>query len=190
MLKILLFTFFTLWLPVDGTISTAIAKQDVQSNTDSTIPVSSSSEVQVGEYLQEVELDGLNGEGKNFHNFKGKPLIINVWASWCSPCRAEMKYLKNLARRYDGKQFNLIGISTDDYRKNAESFIRRADIRFKNFLDHNLELETMLGASGIPMTIFVDKDGKVLLKVRGSRQWDRPEIIDEIANVLQIKLND
>ncbi len=206
----LLLTFFTLCLPVNGAINLAvasqknatkalpentkningvvIAKQDVQGKSISTVPVLTSGEVQVGEYLREVELDGLNGEGKNFSNFKGKPLIINIWASWCSPCRAEMGSLKRLAQRYDEKQFNLIGISVDNYRKRAEAFIRRENIQFKNFFDHNLELKTMLGTYGLPLTIFVDKDGKVLLKVRGSRQWDRPEMIDAIGELLHIKL--
>jgi len=146
-------------------------------------------EVQVGEHLIEMKLDGLNGDNKTFSDFKGKPLIINVWASWCGPCREEMGALKNLAQRYNGKQFNLIGISTDDYRNRAEAFIKLTDIKFENFLDHNLRMEKMLGASRLPLTVFVDEEGKVLAKVRGSREWDKPEIIDAIGEVLHVELN-
>ncbi|MGB5517099.1 MAG: TlpA disulfide reductase family protein [Gammaproteobacteria bacterium] len=145
-------------------------------------------EVGIGGYLREVTLDGLNGQAKKFSDFEGKPLIINIWASWCGPCRAEMGSLEQLAQRYNGKEFNIIGISTDDYRTNAEAFIEQTEISFENFLDHKLLLENMLGANTIPLTILVDADGRVLHKVRGSREWDSPEIISAIGEVFHIKL--
>ena len=138
--------------------------------------------------MREATLDGLNGKAKKFSAFKGKPLIINIWASWCGPCRAEMGSLERLAQRYNGKEFNIIGISTDDYRNKAEAFIKQTEISFENFLDHKLLLENMLGANTIPLTILVDADGRVLKKVRGSREWDSPEIIDAIGEVFHIKL--
>ena len=147
-------------------------------------------EVGIGGYLREVALDGLNGQEKKFSEFKGKPLIINVWASWCSPCRAEMDSLEQLARRYNGNEFNIIGVSTDDYRKKAEAFIKKTGISFENFIDHKLLLENMLGANTIPLTVLVDADGRVLHKVRGSREWDSPEIISAIGEVFHIRLID
>ncbi len=145
-------------------------------------------EVRVGGYLRETTLDGLNGKKRTFSDFKGKPLIINVWASWCGPCRSEMGSLERLASRYNGKEFNVIGISTDDYRNKADAFIKQTGITFENFLDSNLLLENMLGANTIPLTILVSADGQVLEKVRGSREWDSPKIIDEIGQVFHIKL--
>ena len=145
-------------------------------------------EVEIGSYLREATLDGLNGKTKKLSNFKGKPLIINVWASWCGPCRAEMASLQRLARRYNGIEFNVIGVSTDDYRNAAELFIKQTEITFENFLDSKLFLENMLGATTIPLTILVDANGRVLKKVRGSREWDSPNTIDAIAEVFHIKL--
>lgn len=80
-------------------------------------------EVEIGGYLRDLKLQGFDGKTKKFSDFKGKPLIINVWASWCGPCRAEMGSLERLARRYGGKQFNVIGISTDDDGYAAAAFI-------------------------------------------------------------------
>jgi thiol-disulfide isomerase/thioredoxin len=145
-------------------------------------------EVRVGGYLREVTLDGLNGRKKKLSDFKGKPLIINVWTSWCGPCRAEMGSLERLAHRYNGKEFNVIGISTDDYRNKAKAFIKQTGITFENFLDSKLLLENMLGANMIPLTILVDDHGRVLEKVRGAREWDSPKIIDAIGEVFHIKL--
>ena len=145
-------------------------------------------EVGIGGHLREMTLDGLNGSTKKFSDFKGKPLIINVWASWCGPCRAEMGSLERLAQRYNGKEFNVIGISTDDYRNRAMAFIEQTGITFENFLDHRLLLENMLGANTIPLTILVDANGRVLIKVRGAHVWDSPENIAAIGEVFHIKL--
>lgn len=145
-------------------------------------------EVKVGDSLREVTLDGLQGKPKKFSEFKGLPLIINVWASWCSPCRAEMGSLQRLADRYNGKEFNIIGISTDDYRDRAIALIRQTGISFENFIDQKLTLEKMLGARTIPLTILVDDKGRILKKIHGAREWDSPAIIDEIEQAFQISL--
>ena len=144
-------------------------------------------ELKVGDYLRETTLDGLNGQSKTFSDFKGKPLIINVWASWCGPCRAEMGSLERLAHQHN-KEFNVIGISTDDYRNKAMAFIKQTEITFENFIDHELLLENMLGASRIPLTILVDADGRVLGKLNGAYQWDSPAAINAIGAAFQIKL--
>lgn len=145
-------------------------------------------EVVVGSHLPDASLNGLNTKNKSLYEYKGKPLLINVWASWCGPCRDEMGSLERLAKRYNGKMFNIIGISTDDYRDKAAAFIEQSDVSFQNYIDHQLLLENMLGASTIPLTVLVDADGRVIKKVRGSREWDSPEIIEAIGNVFQIEL--
>lgn len=145
-------------------------------------------EVPVNGFLREATLNAFSGKTRKFSDFKGKPLIINVWASWCGPCRAEMGSLDRLARRYGGKQFNVIGISTDDDGKAAAAFIKKSGISFENYLDSNVFLENMLGANMIPLTVLVDSRGRVLGKVHGAREWDSPEVVAAIGEAFQIKL--
>ena len=144
-------------------------------------------EVLVGSQLPEVTLHNFDGSTVSLSRFRGKPLIINVWASWCGPCRTEMPSLERLANRYNGKQLNVIGISTDDYREKAESLIRQSGISFENYLDRNLMLENMLGANTIPLTILVDANGRILKKVRGTLEWDSPQAIHAINKIFGIK---
>ena len=145
-------------------------------------------EVEIGGYLREATLRAFSGNTKKFSDYRGKPLIINVWASWCGPCRAEMGSLDRLARRYGGKQLNVIGISTDDDGNAAAAFIKHSKISFVNFLDSKLFLENMLGANTIPLTVLVDANGRVLKKIRGAREWDSPEIVEAIGETFHIKL--
>lgn len=146
-------------------------------------------EVKIGDYLRPTAMNGLNSRSKLLSDFQGKPLIINVWASWCGPCKAETGSLQRLAQRYNGKEFNLIGISTDDYRHRALDFIKQTEISFENFIDRKLLLENMLGANRIPLTIFVDANGRILEKVRGAREWDEPKIVEAIGKLFHIKLS-
>jgi thiol-disulfide isomerase/thioredoxin len=133
-------------------------------------------------------LYGFAGDYRKLSELRGKPLIINVWASWCGPCRAEMGSLERLARRFNGKRFNIIGISTDDYPDAAAAFLRRARVTFDNYHDRKLQLEAMLGANTIPLTVLVDAQGRVLKKIRGSRQWDSPEMLELIGRTFNTKL--
>jgi thiol-disulfide isomerase/thioredoxin len=145
-------------------------------------------EVAIGAALRDTPLYGFAGDYRKLSELRGKPLIINVWASWCGPCRAEMGSLERLSRRYGGKQFNIIGVSTDDHAEAAAAFLRQAKVTFDNYHDRNLLLEDMLGADTIPVTILVDARGRVVDRLRGSRQWDAPESLDLIGKAFHKKL--
>ena len=142
-------------------------------------------EVDVGSVLREAPLYGFAGDYRKLSELRGKPLIINVWASWCGPCRAEMGSLERLSRRFGGKQFNIIGISTDDDASAAAAFLRQSKITFDNYLDRNLVLENMLGADSIPLTILIDAQGRVLRKIRGSKEWDSPQSLELIGKAFR-----
>jgi thiol-disulfide isomerase/thioredoxin len=132
-------------------------------------------EVPIGGTLRDATLKGLNGPSRRLRAFRGKPLLINVWASWCGPCREEMASLERLAWREGKQYFAIIGISTDDYADKAEALLKTANATISHFIDTRLEMENMLGASKLPLTVLVDADGRVLAKVYGARQWDAPE---------------
>ena len=132
-------------------------------------------EVEVGSVLREATMRGLNGPDRKLSAFRGKPLIINVWASWCPPCIAEMGSLERLAWSELGQQFTVIGISTDDYPEAAKGFLRKSQATMNHYIDRQLELENMLGADHLPLTLLVDAKGKVLYKVVGAREWDGPQ---------------
>ena len=145
-------------------------------------------EIEVGAALRDVPMAGFAGEISTFSEFRGKPLVINVWASWCGPCRAEMGSLERLSQRYGGKQFNVIGISTDDDAVAAAAFLKKSGISFVNFLDRAVVLENMLGANTIPLTVLVDANGRVLKKLRGFHEWDGPEALRLIGEAFHLKM--
>ena len=145
-------------------------------------------EVEVGGMLRDAPMQGLSGPSRLLSEFRGKPLIINVWASWCAPCRQEMGSLERLARRHAGKRFAVIGISTDDYPDAARAFLQKSGTTFSHFIDSRLLLENMLGADRIPLTLLVDAQGRVLGKFYGVKEWDSPEAIEMIGKNFRIPM--
>ena len=145
-------------------------------------------EIEVGGVLREAQLQGLSVPSRKLSEFRGMPLIINVWASWCGPCRQEMGSLERLYRRYGDKHFRVIGISTDDYVEPAKAALRESRVSFNNFIDSKLFMENMLGADRIPLTLLVDGQGRVLGKFYGAKDWDSPEAVALIARSFRLKL--
>jgi thiol-disulfide isomerase/thioredoxin len=144
-------------------------------------------EVPIGAPLREAVMSGLNGPSRRLSEFRGKPLVINVWASWCGPCRGETASLERLAWRDESRHFAIIGISTDDYRDRAQSWLRESNATISHFIDRQLELETMLGASRLPLTVFVDAQGRVLARVYGAKEWDGPEALAFVRRTFAIR---
>ncbi len=132
-------------------------------------------EVPIGQPLRQATLRGLNGPSVALSTFRGQPLLINVWASWCGPCREETASLERLAWLDAGRRYAIIGISTDDYVAQAKAWLGQSRATISHYIDHDLEMEHMLGASRLPLTVLVDADGRVLERLYGAREWDSPE---------------
>jgi thiol-disulfide isomerase/thioredoxin len=118
---------------------------------------------------------GLNAPDRKLSAYRGKPLLINVWASWCGPCRMEMGTLERLAWQENSHKLTIIGISTDDSEAAAKGYLARSNATLSHYIDHALELENMLGANRLPLTVLVSPKGKVLGKFYGAREWDSAE---------------
>lgn len=144
-------------------------------------------EVEVGAVLREVPMRGISGPSRMLSDYRGKPLVINVWASWCGPCRQEMPSLQRLAR-LGGGRFTVIGISTDDYIDRAQGFVKVTGTSFDNFIDSRLVLEHMLGAERLPLTLLVDARGRVLAKYYGAQAWDSPQALAAVGRAFGLKL--
>ena len=145
-------------------------------------------EVPVGSPLRNLPMQGLTAPSKMLGDYRGKPLIINVWASYCPPCLAEMGSLERLSKRL-GSKAAVIGISIDDYADRAHGFLAKTKTTFPHYIDQKLMLENMLGANRIPLTLLIDAEGKVIQKIGGAQEWDSSESIRNIQQALRIKLS-
>jgi thiol-disulfide isomerase/thioredoxin len=144
-------------------------------------------EVEIGQTLRDATLLGLNGPARRLSEFRGRPLIINVWASWCAPCRQEMASLERLAWQEHPAKFAVIGISTDDYPEKAQRLLKSTNATISHYIDRQLQMENMLGATHLPLTVLIDADGRVVDKVYGAKQWDGPEALKLIDKAFRVR---
>ena len=144
-------------------------------------------QVAIGGALREATMKGLNGPDKRLSYFKGRPLLINVWASWCGPCRAEMNSLEQLAWSKWAARFSIIGISTDDDADQAKTLLKRTNSTISHFIDSDRVMENMLGASHLPVTVLVDKNGRIVRRMYGAMDWNSPEALRIIAAAFEME---
>ena len=113
------------------------------------------------------ELSGMTLSGKNYTFSGGQVAVVNVWASWCAPCRAEAPTLKALSEKYTDVAF--IGILTRDNPVNAEAFERRFAIPYPTLIDDSVLIgfRKSLPANAIPSTVVIDKSGNVAARISG-----------------------
>jgi len=105
--------------------------------------------------------------GTNYTYTKDKVAVVNVWASWCAPCRAEAPALASLAIKYPDVAF--IGILTRDNPANAEAFARRFKLPYPTVIDDSILIgfKGSLPANAIPTTVILDKNGLVAARISG-----------------------
>ncbi len=100
-------------------------------------------------------------DGKNFQlsDHKGKPILINFFASWCLPCREEMPVLEKIVHEYGPKGVVFLGIAIDDTEEKMKDFIAKYGVTFPVGLDKTAAIQKSFGLYGIPTTYFINKQG-------------------------------
>ena len=123
--------------------------------------------IEKAERIAAPVLSGMTLSGKTFIFSPGQVAVVNVWASWCSPCRAEIPILIELANQYTQTQF--MGILTRDNPATAEAFARRFAIPYPTFIDDSVLIgfKGSLPANAIPSTVLLDKQGNVAARISG-----------------------
>ena len=112
-------------------------------------------------------LAGMTLSGTNYSYGLGRVTVVNVWASWCAPCRAEIPALIALSKKYSEVTF--IGILTRDNPPTAEAFARRFAIPYPTLIDDSILIgfKGSLSANAIPSTVVIDRNGKVAGRISG-----------------------
>jgi peroxiredoxin len=109
------------------------------------------------------DLPRLMGGGKlASDDLDGSPYVINFWATWCDPCRAEMPAFEKVWGKYKNRGLVVVGVNINDDPAEARDFARRLGVTYPLVVDENDELATELGVRGLPQTFFVDSDGDIV----------------------------
>ncbi|MGB3721463.1 MAG: TlpA disulfide reductase family protein [Pacificimonas sp.] len=130
---------------------------------------------QAGSMAPDVTLTRENGGPASITAFRGTPTLVNLWATWCAPCIAELPALDRLAKA-QGYDMNVIAVSQDMQGwDKITPFLRENPLESLTVLaDADGALSRALGVAGLPVTILYDAEGRELWRVNGPREWDEP----------------
>jgi len=113
---------------------------------------------------------------------RGKIVVINLWASWCPPCRAEMPDLQRLAGTYASRGVSVVGVNEGESAQRARAFARSLRIAFPIWLDDQMRYGRAFSALGMPTTVIVGRDGVVARGFDGALTYD--QMRDAVAGLL------
>jgi thiol-disulfide isomerase/thioredoxin len=138
--------------------------------------------VHVGERFPDLQVRDLKNNPQSIAMASGKITVLNLWATWCAPCRHEMPSLDRLAGLLDESKFRVVGLSVDQDDFLVREFLIERKIFFENYLDNN-NANDLIGIRVFPSTFFIGADGRLLKVVEGWRYWDTMESINEIKSL-------
>jgi cytochrome c biogenesis protein CcmG/thiol:disulfide interchange protein DsbE len=126
---------------------------------------------------------GSDGTG-SLAQHKGKVVVLNVWASWCPPCRSEMPLLQRTHEKIAAQDALVLGVDSQDVSEDALKFLRDNDIDFPSLRDRDGEYANDLGVTALPETFLIDRDGKIAALRRGAidQAWldeNLPPLLEE-----------
>lgn len=117
------------------------------------------------ESVWERPIKAINGDNFRLADFQGKVVVINLWASWCGPCRREVPEYEEVRRAYTDRGVVFIGLTTEDprERERVQRFLRDVKFGFRlGFADRELARTLMNGRNSIPQTLVIDPDGRIV----------------------------
>jgi thiol-disulfide isomerase/thioredoxin len=138
------------------------------------------------EALPDVAFEDGAGASRTLAEYSGKVLLLNLWATWCVPCRKEMPTLDRLQAKIGGAEFEVVALSVDRAGSEAvKKFFQ--EIGIENLavnIDPSSKVLRTLGAFGLPTTLLIDRQGREIGRLVGPAEWDTAEMVALIRNYI------
>jgi thiol-disulfide isomerase/thioredoxin len=133
-----------------------------------------------------VRFDDDRGQERNLSDFRGKVVLLNIWATWCVPCRKEMPALDHIEALLGGPKFTVVTVSVDRLGFEAVGrFFEEVGIqRLPAYVDNSGNASRTLRAFGLPTSVVIDRDGREIGRITGPAEWDSPETIAFLRNII------
>lgn len=130
-------------------------------------------------------LKTVEGRDVSSKDLAGKVVMLNFWATWCGPCKEEMPALERLRRQFDSDTFVMLAVTTDIQRGGIKAFVSQLGLGFPVLLDEDRNVSAAFMVRGLPMTVLIGKDGKLVGRAAGPREWDSPQAVALIRSMVE-----
>ena len=136
--------------------------------------------------VPDFSLAAVDGGEKKLSDFKGQFVLLNFWATWCAYCRSERAALQTIYELYQEKGLEIVSVSIDRGSIDpVKAFVKEKQLTFPNLHDPTVEVGLQYAARAIPMTYFVDRNGKAIGVAIGPRPWDGDDMKALLAQMLE-----
>ena len=143
--------------------------------------------VQVGATAPDFRaLDLATGDSVSLRErYRGKVTLVNIWATWCIPCRAEMPAMEKLYQELGPKGLRILAVSIDEGNpKDVQDFVKELGLTFEILHDQSGDIQRVYQTTGVPESFLLDKNGVIVKKVIGEHPWGSPSNQRIVANLL------
>ena len=131
-------------------------------------------------------LPGLDGKMVSLADYKGKVVLLNIWATWCPPCVEEMPSMEKLHQELKGETLEILAVSIDVSGANTViPFMKKHKLSFPALTDTNGAIKNLYKTTGVPESFIIDKDGVIVEKIIGPRDWATPGAISYFRSLIQ-----
>lgn len=160
-------------------------QNNIQNNTPPDVDIEPT-HTQTGPSAPNFTLQDLNGRMVSLSDYKGKVVLINIWATWCPPCVSETPSIDKLYKMLEDEDFELLAVSIDEGgKKVVEDFMKNKDLSFPVLLDPEGRVARLYRTTGVPESFIVRKDGTIDNKIVGAIDWTTPKVIDYFQKLMQ-----
>lgn len=138
-----------------------------------------------GDVAPAFDLPRLAGGRTSLAGLEGRVALINFWATWCKPCEDEMPAMQRLYDGLAGDGFELLAISVDESVDDVRAFNERLALSFPVLLDPDQEAARRYQTTGFPESILVDREGRIVERYVGPREWDHPDYQARVRRLME-----
>ena len=150
------------------------------------LTLKSTEPIQPGLEIPNFTFPDINGREVSLSDHRGKVVLVNVWATWCPPCRQEMPSMQSLYEKFKGENFEILAVSIDSEGREAVApFMLKMNLTFPALLDPGETIRSLYGITGVPESFIIDKQGILVEKIIGPINWATPEVFFFFKDLIQ-----
>jgi peroxiredoxin len=128
-------------------------------------------------------IEDMQGNTHSLADYRGKVLVVNFWATWCPPCVKEMPSLQRAREKLRNEDIAVLAINMGEQQQAIEDFIQKYPVDLPILLDKDVNVADAWSVKGLPTTYVVNPDGEIVYQVIGEREWDDPDLLEEIRGL-------
>jgi peroxiredoxin len=141
--------------------------------------------LKAGQPAPDFTFPGLDGKMVSLSDYKGKVVLVNIWATWCPPCVDEMPSMEKLYRELKDENFEILAVSIDALGKKAVApFMKKYNLSFPALMDPDGTIKDLYQTTGVPESFIINKDGILVEKIIGSRNWADPAVVRYLRDLI------